>query len=477
MSPDSLTLFLIATVTAVVVVLAVRHWRPAILGTFVLLVFEGALRKWAFPSAQAQIYLVKDVILVGAYIGFMTTKRTDPSVLRGMTFIRAVLFLAFGLGCIEIFNPNSPSLLVGIIGLKAYFLYVPLAFTLPYIFRSREHLFRMIRLSFFMAIPVAILGFIQIASGPDSILNTYVAHDERPAELAVFGQEHSFVRTSGTFSYISGYTTFLTVTALLAIGYNMARGWHVKRNILPFVTLTLVIGAMFTTGSRGPVFTLIVAAPFILFFALKGGILSVQTAMRLCLLLPIMIVSALNVSPEAFEAFAYRATEGDVLDNVMMHAFSPVSQVIEALANSPVFGTGIGTTHNSAPAITGASWPWWLGDDLFFEEETARVTVELGFIGFLLIFALRVAIVVFAVRCMTSFKDRGFRALAIVLVPYLTIGGMGQIINNVTADFYYWAAVGLLLAMRRLEHSARVGRARELALDQARVQVQPIHAK
>ena len=37
----------------------------------VLVVIEGALRKWVFPGLQNQIYLVKDGVLILAYVGFL----------------------------------------------------------------------------------------------------------------------------------------------------------------------------------------------------------------------------------------------------------------------------------------------------------------------------------------------------------------------------------------------------------------------
>src|SRR5262249_905294 len=151
-----------------------------------------------------------------------------------------------------VLNPNSPSILVGLMGLKAYFLYVPIAFILPYAFKSREHLFHMIWRYLVLAIPVASLGLMQVAGGPDSFLNTYVIPTEDGPGLEHFGYEN-IVRSSGTFSYISGYTAFLTFVAFLAIGYNWANGWRIKNNIVPVLALTLVVGAMFTTGSRAPV--------------------------------------------------------------------------------------------------------------------------------------------------------------------------------------------------------------------------------
>jgi hypothetical protein len=449
---DSPALLLFAPIAALGSVLAVRYWQHALFGVFVLLVFEGVLRKWAFPAAQAQIYLVKDAILLAAYLGFVLDGRRNQPALRGVASIKIVLLLAFAFGCFEVFNPNSPSILVGLTGLKTYFLYVPIAFILPYAFKSREHLLHMIRLYLLMAIPVALLGFIQVVAGADSFVNTYVSHTEGPAVLVHFGSEN-IVRTSGTFSYISGYTTFLSFVAFLAIGYNLANGWRIKNNVAPIVALTLVVGAMFTTGSRAPIYTLVATGPVILWLAAFGRVLPVRTAVRLCLLVPIVAFLALHLSPRAFEAFAQRATESS--DSTVDRLLYPINQTIEALSGAPTLGMGIGATHPSALTIMGTREPWWLGD-LLIEDEMARVTVELGFIGFLLIYLLRFVIVGFALHCALSFKDPAYRALGIVLMIHLAVASVfGSITLNVTSGLYYWGALGLVLAMRRFEQSPR----------------------
>src|SRR5215831_17516777 len=450
---DSPALLLFAPIVALGAVLALRYWRHALFAVFVLLVFEGALCKWAFPSAQAQIYLVKDAILLVVYLGFVLDDRRNQPVLRGVASIRIVLLLAFAFGCVEVFNPNSPSLLVGFNGLKTYFLYPPIAFILPYAFKSREHLFHMIRLYLVMAIPVALLGFIQVAAGPDSFLNTYVSHTEDAPGLAYFGYEN-IVRTSGTFSYISGYTAFLTFVSFLAIGYNLANGWRIKNNIVPILALTLVIGAMFTTGSRAPVYTLLATGPVILLLAASGRVLRIQTAVRLCLLLPIVAFVALNLSPRAVDAFIYRANEAS--DTTVYRVLWPVDATIWALSNGPALGMGIGATHPSALTIMETQEPWWLGD-FWTEGEAPQVTVELGLIGLILIYLPRFLIIGLALRWALSFKAPAYRALGIVLTTHLTVVAIsGQIVFNTTAGLYYWGAVGLLLfAMRRFEQSPR----------------------
>ena len=49
---------------------AVRRWRLAVQLAMVLLVFEGAIRKWLAPGAQDLVYFAKDVLLLGVYVGF-----------------------------------------------------------------------------------------------------------------------------------------------------------------------------------------------------------------------------------------------------------------------------------------------------------------------------------------------------------------------------------------------------------------------
>src|SRR5262249_15616329 len=137
MSFDNPGLWLFAAILAPCAFLAIRYWRGSLFGVFVLLVFEGALRKWAFPWAQAQLYFVKDAILLFAYLGFILDNRRHLPTSTGIDLIKIILVVSFIWGCIEVLNPNSPSILVGLVGLKTYFLYAPVAFILPYAIKSR----------------------------------------------------------------------------------------------------------------------------------------------------------------------------------------------------------------------------------------------------------------------------------------------------------------------------------------------------
>src|SRR5262245_57522896 len=449
MTSDPAAIILLLGVMGIALALSVKYWRAALLGVFVLIVFEGALRKWAFPSAQAQIYFVKDVILAAAYFGFLMERPEKGDRLDGLRAAKIFLWLGFLFGCLQVFNPNSPSTLLGLVGLKSYFLYTPLAFVLPYVFETNEQLLKSIRLYLIMAIPVAVLGLIQLAAGPGSALNTYVSWSENEvSDIAAFGARYQFSRTTGTFSYITGYTSFLSFIAFLAVGYNTSRAWRIKDATLPIISLVLVIGAMFTTGSRAPIYSLLVMTPPILLLGLKAGTVSVSTAVRICILFPIIALGALSVSPDAVEVFSYRVEHAD---DPLERAFGPLVQIVDAFSSVPFVGMGIGVTHNSALTLTQSDWIWWLNVDQIFEAEMPRVMVELGSIGFLLVYVVRIIIVFIALRYSLSYGQNSYRAIGVALTLYLMLGIVAQVVNDPVAGLYYWGAFGLILSMRRLE--------------------------
>jgi hypothetical protein len=76
-----------------------------------------------------------------------------------------------------------------------------------------------------------------------------------------------------------------------------------------------------------------------------------------------------------------------------------------------------------------------------------------------------------------SLKDRAYRSLGIVLTAYLAVYILLPSINNPTAGLYYWGALGLLLAMQRLEQALVRRPGATLAASRARVGRSAVHAK
>ena len=139
-----------------------------------LVVCEGAVRKWVAPGLQAQVYLVKDALLVLAYIGFLSSRIPTGIHLKAMAGLGTLLMVSLCYLGLQVLNPHSPSILLSIIGFKNYLLYAPLAFVVPYMFSSSKDLEHKLKKYAIIMIPFAALGLAQFAVGPDHWLNNYV---------------------------------------------------------------------------------------------------------------------------------------------------------------------------------------------------------------------------------------------------------------------------------------------------------------
>ncbi len=306
---------------------AFRRWRPAVQVAMVVLVLEGAVRKWLFVQAQDIIYFGKDVLLLAAYGGFFAhRRRLRDRWMPPAPALYATLFFAALYGLLEVFNPRLPNFFVGLIGFKSYFLYVPLLFVVPAVFPTDAALARGLRRFLLLSIPVGLLAVAQFFSPADSILNTYARPTYDPISAVTFGSS-SYVRVTGTFSFISGYSAYLTAIVMLALAALATTRWRFRGNLAVYLALGLAILGMLMTGSRGPV--VIIAALFPLYWWLavarekKSGPTLVRLAMGVALLAGFVSV----VGGDAFGAFRGRtvASRDEFAGRISMPFTSPFS--------------------------------------------------------------------------------------------------------------------------------------------------------
>ena len=428
-----------------------------------LVVYEGALRKWVFPGYQGPIYFVKDLILVVAYVIFLSS-RTPPGVhLKVMAPLRVLLLVSLVYFSLELVNPNSPSILVSVLGLKNYLLYVPLAFLVPYMFTSSEDLEHKLRKYALLMIPCVGLGLIQFALPPTHWLNSYLSWDSDAILMgAVFGGGIAKVRSIGTFSYISGYTAFLTVMFYLVAGLVAKNGWKISGNTWLLAYMVLTVAAMFTTGSRAPIWWLIATWPLALIVWGRTGLLSMKTAGRMILGAAAIWILAQFLAADAFDAYAYRV---DQATDATSRLLAPLNQTWGALMTSGPIGTGMASSNGSALSIMGTSDFWWL--NYLFEVESARVLQETGIVGFILVYAVRVWLLVKAISLSGRFRNPLYVGLGgVTACLFLQNLLLGFVINNATVGIYHWFAAGLLFAMYRLE-----------VAESARTEEQPVRAR
>ncbi|HEV7786096.1 MAG TPA: hypothetical protein VGQ28_12210 [Thermoanaerobaculia bacterium] len=446
--------FLIMVAGAGVLAWSLRNWRQAIRFALVLLVAEGAIRKWVLPGAQDLIYFAKDVFLLGAYAGFLRERgegkvRYKPPAMPVLYF---ALGLAIAFGALEIFNPNLPNLLVGILGFKAYFLYVPLLFVVPAVFESDAEVYNFLRRYVLIAIPVGLLAISQFFSPATSALNAYAwGASSEYSYIATFGTS-TYVRVTGTFSFITGYTSYLMATAILILTVLGVSGWRIRGNVLLFTALGMTLLGMFMSGSRGPVVMLVLISPLYWWLAVAREGQAGAVFGRALLGLGVVAACLAYFGGDALGAFYGRAA---ATKDIQSRFSSPLESPLLLLPDVGPLGLGIGATHQTAALVTPGIVPYsWL-HGLAAEVETGRIMVELGPLGFLIIYFIRLLLVVVALTHALRLRSRFYRALATASFLFLLIQVLGGgAVFDVTTGVYYWFFAGLTFLGIRLDQKA-----------------------
>lgn len=446
---------------------AARSWRKGLLLALVLVVIEGAIRKWVAPGAASYVYFGKDLVLLGVYSGYLR----DGGRRRFDVTVPAPLVLAAGatlaIALIQMFNPRLPSLLVGVLGFKAYALYVPLLWVVPAAFRTEAALGVALRRYLWLAVPVGMLAFAQFFSPADSALNTYARSGEGPGSIITFGAVER-VRVTGTFSFITGYSSYVQVISLLALSALSVRRWRIRGSLGLYVALVVTVVGMLMTGSRAPVFQLLLSLPIYWLFgvAKEGGVPAIGRFL-LGVGLVVSLVSA--VGADAVDAFRARAAGSS---DVAARVIDPFVNPVRIAPDVGLLGYGTGSTHQMAEVVTPRSlFPYsWLGRH-HYEDEPSRIMVELGALGFVAFFAVRILLIAFALRAVFVLRKPLPRALALSALLLFLSQLTGGVVFNVTGGLYYWFFAGLLMLCFRLDRDAREAARREAVPVPVAVQV------
>src|SRR5262245_44139926 len=311
-------------------------------------------------------------------------------------------------------------------------LYSVLLFIVPYAFNSTTDLIEKLKFYMICMIPVALLALVQFSLPVDHFLNTYVRHEEG-GELSIaavtgFGTT-SYVRTTGTFSYIGGFGTFLVAMFNLGLAFVIGSRQDFRSNIIPYALLGATTIAAFTTGSRGTVIGTLGTLPIALLIAMWAGLIRSQLMIRLAAVGGVIAIGIFYFALDVVEVFSYRTTEGDV---TILRILSPIMQPLEAVRSTPIFGLGIGINSNSTTSIMGVkdvSEMWWLGGKVF-EDETARVMQDVGLFGFALVYTVRIALIIWALRMATTLRTPILKALSVSIATFYIFHLPSQVIFN-----------------------------------------------
>ena len=375
---------------------------------FVAVCFEGLARRF-LPLPGSVLYFLKDVILLSgvAIVGLR------PSVIRVARHLTGPLLPATlaltGAWCVaSLLSPDHPSLILGLVGLRAYLLWwvAPLLVAGALQHTAMEERYQ--RIVVILSLAIAALAVYQFFSPADSAVNTYAWNvDEGSSSVAVSPTGN--VRVISTFSYLSGFTGFvaLGIPPLLAVGLTPPGSWLALLAAASLAVTAPMSGArgVVVLGTAGALTVLVLSRPL----RSRRGWLALGT-------MAAFVVIGLWLTPEAAEGVSERFAGEDTAERIghMMYAV-PVYTIVNT--RYPFLGTGVGMLQNAAAALQ---------IDTGWEEELEprRVIIELGLPGYLLVWTCRFLLAVALVKAARRLRHAGqgpWAGVACVYAAYVMI--------------------------------------------------------
>lgn len=463
---------LVVLAGVILLVVAWRDWEFGVKALLVTVIVEGAVRKWFLSSMM--VYFYKDILLAVILFGYMT-RRSKPAFVIGerLKVLYAVITFLVLYVSAQAVNPSLPHPLVGLLGIKAYVFYIPLAFLIPRMFTTKEKLIFFLRWYVLIALPVACLGALQFMdTDPNSALNRYAWSEEAAQAVsnatgALGGGVATFqdslgaiyVRITSTFSFITGLYIYLPVAFVLLLALISLRSSNAsqgKIRWLYFASLGAVAVTALMTGSRGTIITMLLSAA--VFFGLTSGKNFIRRLRQLALGVAVIYFAATMLFPLALDAFYTRAFgEEQQIEEGRERILNAFNLPFTEAAYGGAFGYGAGATQNGIPALMNALGVKPAGEEIpiQYEAEAARVVLDLGVVGYLLHALLRYTLLLTLIGVSLSLSDPESRVLAVAalsVLAFLLIFG-GAVVSH-THNVYQWFLAGIPLALLNAERLA-----------------------
>ena len=343
----------------------------------ILLLIEGALRKWALPQISDPLLLIRDPVVVAIYF----------FALRAHVFPNN--FYVTALGVIGVFSvivtvlilysyiPLHLVLLVALYGFRCDFLHLPLIFVIANVL-DLEDVKKIGRWTLLLMIPMAALMVLQFKASPDSFINRAVGLGEGQ-QLSTAGGK---IRPPGTFSFISGPVFYLsTATAFLiygALSVRVYKGWVL------LASAAAILVSVMVSGSRACVLAVGLVALAILIIVMVrpsavnkiGGTLLALAIIGFLLFLSGSHVpflrEGMNVLSERFTSSA-EVAETTIVGGLIERVIDEFTEPFKYIFMIPLSGYGLGLgTAGGARFLVGQ------GTFLLSENEWVRIVAEGG---------------------------------------------------------------------------------------------------
>lgn len=387
---------------------------------FLLLIFEGALRKWILPQLSAPLLVIRDPVAIWI---FVEAYRTDKLPAKWTTLMGVLALLLLGLCTLQIIVLDNP-LVAALYGLRSYLLPFPVAFIMGENL-DMEDLRNFGVCTLWLLLPLTLLEVAQYMAAPTSFLNKGAS--EGGAQI-YYVEGH--VRASATFSFVAGPTNYVPMAAAFVF-YGLMDDKFAKKWLLWAATAAVILSIP-VIGARAVAYELagiVICAVIAAMFGASQLFKSLKIVVP-CLLLS-FLVSQLPVFSSASGSLKERfrnanASEGGSTRGVVAsRIIVPTERQIERtdFTSNPL-GLGMGQGANAITKLLTGRVYFATG-----ENEVGRLMGEFGPIPGLayMIFRLALALILLA---QSLAQARNHEPLALLLapmtIPSLLIGTFEQ---------------------------------------------------
>jgi hypothetical protein len=448
-----------------------RSWRTGFSLFLVVLMFEDLPRKYLGNGTA--LFFGKDVLIGLVYISFLMALRKHNEKLFRPVFLLPLYLFAW-LAAAQILNPNSPSILYGLLGFKLYFYYVPLMFLGYALVRGEEDLRKFLVTNAILAAVICVLGIAQAILG-NSFLN--------PANLAPELQDLGdlYKKTPLTNQILSlpdsvfvsagRYDLFLTLMTILMIG---ASGYLLlstqRSRTLIFAVIAIVGGGVLLNGARGTVMYSIASV-----LVLSAGFLwgapwrqrqahrSLKAVGRSLIVAALGLAAVILIFPnEAAPRIAYYTET--LLPSSSAYEVGyrtwdyPIANLLETF-NQPNWLLGNGTGVCSLSAQYVARFIGQRPPDIGVEDGYGSIALEMGIVAPFLWIVWTAVLLHHSWKVVKRLRGTRFFAIAfsifwyafLMLYPF-TYTGLAPYQNYVT-NAYLWLLIGILFRLPEIQTS------------------------
>lgn len=454
-----------------------NNWRQGLYLFFGWLFFEDFARKYL--GNNMAIYFAKDFLVILVYLSFWVARRRrkDIATFKPPFLVPLLIMVWFAVG--QVFNPGSPSIFYGLLGLKVYFLYVPLMYLGYALIDSEFDLRRFFMLNAALLLIVGGLGIAQSIIGP-TFLNPGTLQEEI-RELSTLYRMSPITgqmayRPTSLFVSTGRFQNLIIASWMIIVGFG---GYLLLRSKkgrpIAFTAIGVLAGAAVMSTSRGVVMwcsgsTLVIVAAFLWGAPWKQREVArvFRSVQRVALLGGLMILLLTVIFPEEVGSrFA--------IYNETLNPYSPASELALRTRDYPLrnflasFGTprwpyGYGTGTSSLGIQYVARIFHAPGTGVAVENGYGQLVIEMGVLGLLLWILLGVSICASAWKVVKRLRGTPWFPLAFVIFwfAFMVFFPIGYNTLAFYQDFlvntYLWLLLGILFRLPHLALSAQFSR-------------------